>query len=127
LHLWHDLYRNRTNLYPWSLLTHKSIHHIEHLTGEISLAQCSRTSSERKRPENRERDDANSADGCLVHPLLRPDHSEHTTSRSLNRQRKSCLHTQQCLEIATFLQLHKHLILIAKLLRLIPLRLVDIC
>jgi hypothetical protein len=66
----HDLHRNRTDLYPWSLLTYQAIYHVKHLTREISLAQCSRTGSERKRPENGERDDADSANGCLVHPLL---------------------------------------------------------
>jgi hypothetical protein len=86
LHLWHDLYRNRANLYPWSLLTHQSIHHIEYLTCEVRLTQCARTSSECKWPENGKRDDADSAYGRLVHPFLRSDHSQDTTGRSLNRQ-----------------------------------------
>jgi len=54
------------------------------------------------------------------------NHRQHTASSTLYRQRKRRLHTENCLKIATFLQLHQHLILVADILSTISLRLIGL-
>jgi hypothetical protein len=54
------------------------------------------------------------------------DQRQYAPGGTLQGERKSCLHTNNRLKIATLLQLHQYLIFTAYLLRLVSLRQVEI-
>jgi len=124
LQLWHDLIRDRACLNARSLLTHQAIHHIQYLIAQAGLTQRSHASCQSKRPQHRQRYDANRANSRFIQPALLPHHCQHAAGGTLYGQRQSRLHANDCLKISTLLQLHQDLIFIANLLSLVSLNLI---
>jgi hypothetical protein len=102
------------------LLAHKTIYHIQDLVAQAGLAQCSNARCYRQRPQKRH-DHTDRANRSFIDPALLTNHSQHAASGFLQCQREGSLHTNNGLEIATFLQLDHHLVLVPYMLRLVAL------
>jgi hypothetical protein len=124
LQLRHDLIGDRTRLDARSLLTHQAIYHIQYLIAQTGLTQCSHASRQSKRPQHRQCNNTDSANSRFIQPALLSHHCQHATCSTLQGQRKSRLHANNCLKISTLLQLYEYLIFIANLLRLVSLNLI---
>jgi len=101
---------------------YQPINHIEYLVAQAGLPQRSYPGGDRQRPEHWQRDETYRANRRLVNPFLLSNQRQHTTSGSLNSDGERRLHANKSLEIAALLQLYQHLVLVANLLRLVPLR-----